>query len=266
MGFAFSLPWPMLILFFLVAGFGLAFPFFLVTFIPALYRFMPQPGAWMETAKQFLGFTLMATTVWLVDVLAAQTGTDGAFGMLVFLTVVALGAWIFGTWGGLAATRRSQLLAAMFAILLMVGAGWKFLITETQAAEDCDDGSIVASAELDFSEEVPWQPFSEDRIAQLDGTPVFIDFTAEWCLTCKVNEKNVLATQTVRDSMKANGVVPLKADWTNRDDTITEWLKRYGKAGVPFYLVIPADRSKEAIALPEVITPDIVTESLDAAS
>ncbi|HJN76600.1 MAG TPA: protein-disulfide reductase DsbD family protein [Myxococcota bacterium] len=265
-GFAFSLPSYLLFLFFLVAGLGLALPFLLVAWIPALYRFMPQPGAWMETFKQLLGFTLMATTVWLVDVLAAQTGTEGAFGALVFLTVVGLGCWIFGRWGGLGATARNRLIAGLVAVTLAVATGWRFLVTEPQAAVDCDDGAVVAVDDFDFSHEIPWQPFTEDRVAAYEGNVVFIDFTAEWCLTCKVNERTVLETDKVRGAMAERRVVPVKADWTNRDDTITEWLQRYGKAGVPFYLVVPADPSRDNIALPEVITPDIVIEALDAAS
>ncbi len=104
------------------------------------------------------------------------------------------------------------------------------------------------------------------RVAELDGQTVFIDFTADWCLTCKVNEKTVLNTATVRNAMQASGVVPLKADWTRKDEVITKWLQRYGRAGVPFYLVIPKNRSMEPIALPEVITPDLVAEALARAS
>ena len=262
MGFAFSLPSVLLVLFFLVAGLGLAFPFLLVAWVPALYRYMPQPGAWMETFKQLLGFTLMATTVWLVDVLANQTGTDGAFGMLVFLTVVGMGCWIFGKWGGLSATWKGRAGSATVVSVLALGTGWQVLILETQPSQECDDGGLVATADLDFSHEIPWQPFTEDRVAALQGQTIFVDFTAEWCLTCKVNEKNVLETEAVRAAMAEQGVVPLKADWTNRDDTITRWLKRYGKAGVPFYLVIPADQTREGISLPEVVTTDIVIAAL----
>ena len=101
--------------------------------------------------------------------------------------------------------------------------------------------------------------------ASLAGQVVFIDFTADWCLTCKVNEKTVLNTESVRGYMAANGVMPLKADWTNRNQVITQWLQRYGKAGVPFYLVIPADPGAEPIALPEVITPNTVIDALKQA-
>jgi thiol:disulfide interchange protein DsbD len=115
---------------------------------------------------------------------------------------------------------------------------------------------------LAFDEEIPWQAFSDQRLAELDGHPVFIDFTAEWCLTCKVNENTVLETAAVRAGMERLGVVPLKADWTRKDAEITRWLERYGRAGVPFYLVVPGDRSRDPIPLGEVITPQSVVDAM----
>jgi thiol:disulfide interchange protein DsbD len=108
-------------------------------------------------------------------------------------------------------------------------------------------------------------PFSDAQVASLAGSPVFIDFTADWCLTCKVNERTVLETDTVRAAMAEHGVVPLKADWTRRDPEITAWLQRYGRAGVPFYIVLPSDRSRDAIVLGEVVTPAGVVSALAAA-
>lgn len=259
MGFAFTLPSWGILLFFSAAGLGLAAPFLLIAYVPAFARFLPKPGAWMETFKQFMGFTLIATTVWLVDVLAAQTGTDGAIGFLAFLLVVAIGCWIVGRWGGPIATDRAKVASLVIALGVSTGAGFQFLVTDFAEQDGTANQSL--SLELDFSEEVPWQAFSEERIDELAGHPVFVDFTADWCLSCKANEKTVLASQTVRDAMKDGGVVPLKADWTRRDPVITKWLQRYGKAGVPFYLMIPADRSKAHIALPEVITPGIVVSA-----
>jgi thiol:disulfide interchange protein DsbD len=145
--------------------------------------------------------------------------------------------------------------------------GSQMLTFEVPEEETCDAGPLVSASELDWGgDDVPWQPFSEARVAELEGQAVFIDFTADWCLTCKVNEKTVLNTQTVRDAMKNAGVVPLKADWTRKDAVITEWLQRYGRAGVPFYLVVPKDRSVDPIPLPEVITPDLVARALARAS
>ena len=110
---------------------------------------------------------------------------------------------------------------------------------------------VSDSTELGFEKEIPWQPFSDQAVKDLKGQALFIDFTADWCLTCKVNEKSILETETVRNAMKDIGVIPLKADWTRRDEDITKWLKKFGKAGVPFYLVIAKDGT--AIPLPEVI-------------
>jgi len=263
MGFAFTLPSWGILLFFGAAGFGLAAPFLLIAYVPALAKFLPKPGAWMETFKQFMGFTLMATTVWLVDVLGAQTGVPGAVGFLAFLFFVSMGCWIVGRWGGPIATDRAKAIAVLVAIGLSMLGGWRFLETDFAEPAVAETGGV--ELELDFSEEVPWQPFTEERVAALAGHPVFVDFTADWCLSCKANEKTVLESAGVRQAMADNGVIPLKADWTRRDPVITEWLQRYGKAGVPFYLMLPRDKSRPAIALPEIITPGIVIDAFKEA-
>ena len=174
---------------------------------------------------------------------------------------------MFGRWGGPTEPVQRQLGAFAGAIALCGMVGWQMLDFEVPEDETCDSGAVVVASELDWNgDDVPWQPFSEARVAELAGQPIFIDFTADWCLTCKVNEKTVLNTQTVRDAMKKAGVVPLKADWTRKDEVITAWLQRYGRAGVPFYLVIPQDPAAEPIPLPEVITPDLVARALAQAS
>ena len=260
-GFAFTLPPAGILLFFSVAGLGLAFPFLLVAFVPAFFKFLPEPGAWMDTFKQIMGFTLMATTVWLIDVLGAQTGMVGVTGFLSFLTVVGISCWIFGTWGSIIASKKSQINSFLAAIALSTAAGFFFLTTEF--AEPDVAAELSASDTLDFSSEVPWQPFSDDNIAALkaDNKAIFIDFTADWCLSCKVNEKNVIETETVRTAMQDKNIVPVKADWTRRDDAISRWLKEYGKAGVPFYLFI--DAKGNAHPLPEVLTTGILLDAFD---
>lgn len=261
--FTLSASAPELVAIYSLIGLGLAAPFLLIAFVPALYRLLPRPGAWMETFKQLLGFTLVATALWLVGVLGTQIGTDRLVGFLAFLGFVSLGCWIYGHFGGLAETMKRQL-AAGTAGLLVTGIGGALYLDLDFAEPECDDTPTETAAALDFSHHIPWQPFSEKRVEELKGNTVFVDFTAEWCLTCKINEKTVLETASVRDAMAAHGVVPLKADWTRQDATITEWLNRYGKAGVPFYLVLPADG--EPIPLGEIITPGTVTEALKKAS
>ncbi len=260
--FAFASPAFELVTLFSFIGFGLAAPFLFVAFVPAAYRLLPRPGAWMEAFKQLLGFSLIATTVWLVDVLGAQVGADGTTGFLGFLIFAGMAAWGFGRWGGVGATGMEQLRAFVVAALVMAGGGWWLLDLDLAPAETCDKPT---QTDVDWSQgHIPWQPFSEKAIVALASKPVFVDFTADWCLTCKINERAILETQTVRDKLEACGVVPLKADWTRRDDEITAWLHRFGRAGVPFYLVIPANGGT-AIPLPEVITPLLVTAAIDQA-
>ena len=268
MGFAFGLPSWGVILFFVVAALGLASPFLVIAFVPALMRFMPRPGGWMEAFKNLMGFTLMATTLWLLDVLGAQVGLERLIPFVGFLLAVGVGAWVFGHYGGPTESTGRQAGAFGVALALAAVSGW-FLIDLEFADDACgDDASSVASVgELDYAEGIPWQPFTEASVASFAGqSTVFVDFTADWCLTCKVNEQTVLDTDAVKSSMVDLGIVPLKADWTRRDEVITRWLQRYGKAGVPFYLVIPADASKDPIPLPEVITPDIVVDALERAA
>lgn len=261
--FALSASAPEMIAIYSAIGLGLAAPFLLIAFVPALYRVLPRPGPWMETFKQLLGFSLVATAIWLLSVLGAQIGVDRLIGFVSFLAFVAAGCWIYGRFGGVAATAGRQVVAAAAGLALAALGGFWF-VDLAFADDTCDDGTVVASTELDFDSHIPWQPFSEDRVQKLAGTPVFIDFTAEWCISCKVNEKTILETRTVRDAMAKHGVVPLKADWTRQDETISAWLNRYGKAGVPFYLVIPAEG--DPIPLGEVITPGGVIEALEKAS
>lgn len=261
--FAFQAPTWELVLVFTAVGLGLASPFLLVAFVPAAYRLLPKPGAWMDTAKQLLGFTLVATTVWLLSVLAVQVGAARVGGVLAFLTTVGLGAWVFGHFGDVVQTGRRQLQALGAGVLVIILGGYTFLDLDVDDTV-CDDGELAT--DLSFDASVPWQPFSESRLDALAGRPVFVDFTADWCVSCKVNERTVLETSTVRDAMARLGVVPLKADWTRQDPVISAWLARYDRASVPLYLVVPASGVADAFTLPEVITPGMVVDALDRAA
>jgi len=270
MGFAFSQPPAMIVVFFLVAGFGLAFPFLVIALIPGLYRILPQPGPWMETFKQVMGFTLVATTLWLVSVLAAQVSLDAMLGFVFFLGVVGLASWIYGHFGGLAAALPRQLGALAAATLTLIGGVWLFvdLTPEARALSDAEgDGKI------------PWQLLTEPRMASVlaryrtdqadglyEGRSLFLDFTAEWCLTCKVNEKTIIETQAVADLFRETRTVPLKGDWTNYDPNITSWLGCFKRAGVPFYVVLPPDPAQPAIPLGEALTYGTIKAALEQAN
>ncbi|MFM2248933.1 MAG: hypothetical protein RL071_5008 [Pseudomonadota bacterium] len=264
MGFAFTLPPVGVVAFFVVAGAGLASPFVLIAFVPALMRFLPRPGAWMETFKHVMGFSLMATTVWLLDVIGGLLGRDGLVGVLAFLTAVSVAAWAQGRFGGPIESGARQLgvFGAGVALSALVAA--RFVSFELPAAPVAM-GPAPDAAALDYSAGVPWVPFSEENVKAYAGKVVFIDFTADWCLTCKVNEKTVIEQPGTREGMAALGVVPLKADWTRQDPTISAWLQRFGRAGVPFYLIIPKDPARPPVPLGEVLTQDGLLDALRAA-
>ena len=180
MGYAFTLPTIGILLFFSVVGLGLAFPFLLVGFVPALLRFLPRPGAWMEVFERVTGFILLAVVVWLVDTLGSLTGARGMTGFMAFLTAVALGAWIVGRWGSEIAERRWRILSLAAAVGLSVLAGRFFLVTELYTPPVVNTG--IQLENLDFSKHIPWQPFSEENVAAVRAArkPGFIDFTADW--------------------------------------------------------------------------------------
>ncbi len=252
-----------IVLIFTSIGVGLASPFLLVAFAPALFRLLPRPGTWMDTFKQFMGFSLVWTAAWLFTVLTAQIGGERAALFAVFLSLVGFASWIFGRWGGLAASVPQQLGAAAVAFAVVAWGAWAF-VDLTPHVEECDDGTLVT--DLSFEEEVPWQAFSEERIAAAAGNVVFIDFTADWCQTCIVNENTVLAQRSVREAMADNGVIPIKADWTMGDPVITSWLNdKYNRYAVPVYAVLPPDQTAEPVVLGEVITASMVIDAIETA-
>jgi thiol:disulfide interchange protein DsbD len=180
LGFALTLPGWGVFLFMSAAGFGLALPFLVVGFVPALFRFLPRPGPWVEPFERIMGFILVATSVWLMDTIATLTGTAGLIGFLAFLTAASFGAWVFGKWGSEVATPRARWLSLAFALALAVVAGKLFLVTKVAEA---GPGVVAFRTEgLVYDAHIPWQPFSEENVALLRARkkPGFIDFTADW--------------------------------------------------------------------------------------
>jgi len=246
LGFAFAAPaWVVMAVFLLVA-LGLALPFCALVLVPGLAAWLPRPGAWMERMRVLLGFALLGTGAWLVSVLGSLAGVQGMVRLLVFLLAVGGAAWVVGSWQD---TRRSGAAAAAAAVLL-AGVGAATL------RFDLTTGPPAAAA---------WSP--EAVAAELRaGRPVFVDFTADWCLTCKFNEHTVLSRPPVLEAVRATRTRVLVADWTRPDPRIAVELAARGRAGIPLYLVFSPHRPGAPEVLPELLTEGRVVDALQRAT
>ncbi len=261
LGFAFTQSSAAILAIFLTIGVGLSLPYVVLSSNPAWLRFVPKPGAWMDRFKQGMGFLLMATLVWLLWVLGQQIGADGVIATMAFLVVLAAALWLYGAFLGLGASRGRRALIWSLMVALVGGGWWQFL------REPLSSEAVVSAASASQRSEGRWEPFSvatlEREVAA--GRTVFLDFTAAWCTTCKVNEATVLRTEVVEQKLDELQVVTLQGDWTNRDEEITKVLRKFGRSGVPFYAVFPAGRLDAPIVLPELITQKLVLDALEEA-
>jgi len=264
LGFAFAQPWWEILTVFFVIGLGMSSPYLVLALRPDWMKFLPKPGTWMERFKESMGFLLIATSVWLVWVLANQVGIDAGMAAVGFLVCLSLAAWIVGSFLDLTSTTKRRVIVWTIS-LLTVGAGY-FAFLEPFPALLSTTPALAKTSRRENGE-IKWVDFS---LAELDkqlkaNKTVFIDFTADWCLTCKANEKAIINTKPVIDKLKELNVVPMKADWTAQDPEIFALLQKYGRSGVPAYVIYPAGKPKEPDVLPEAISQSIVIDGLDKA-
>ncbi|HEY2626693.1 MAG TPA: protein-disulfide reductase DsbD domain-containing protein [Candidatus Udaeobacter sp.] len=254
LGFAFSQSPGVILSMFLAIAAGMSAPYFLLSAQPAWLRFLPQPGPWMLHVKQFMGFLLLATLLFLLYVLGAQRGLDGAIWASCFLLIVAIACWMKGAFIVPTASAAKRTASAVVMFVLVIASGVYFI------------GNKFQSAKIDIAQgqQGDWQPFTPERLQgeRDQGHAVFVDFTAAWCLTCKFNEKAVLENSDVRAAFERHGVVKLKADWTNGDPVITKLLQHFGRPGVPLYVLYPG-KSEEPIVFPELLTKSILLDKLE---
>jgi thiol:disulfide interchange protein DsbD len=262
-------------LIFVAAGVGMAFPYVLLAAKPAWLRIVPKPGPWMKTFEQVMGFVLLATVVWLLNTLSFQLGGRGLVWALLYLLFVSMAVWFYGKVAyDAAAGRKLKMYGA--AVLCVVG-GWLFCFrwvttipALVQQQIDLHKGGTVNIAEAsawDDPGRIDWVPYTRARAYEAvnAGYTVFIDYTAEWCVSCKGNEIAFIDVPPVRATMARLGVVPFKADYTLRDPELTEDLKRHGRSAVPMYLIIPANRPEDVILLDEVPSQASIIENLEKA-
>ncbi len=241
MGYAMTQPTYVALTVFATLGLGLALPFLLIGWFPRLAALLPRPGAWMELFKQFMAFPLYLTVVWLLWVLVRQTDAQMMARVMMGLVLISFAMWLWNRSGPLSATLKLGALAAAVALLFV--------------APIADVGDRHHS----YADEA----WSAQRVAELraDGRTIFVDFTADWCLTCKVNERVALKSERVEQAFADRDVAVLVGDWTRSDPAITAELARFGRNGVPLYLVYV--RGGEPKILPQLLTPEIVAKSVE---
>ncbi|MFH1567634.1 MAG: thioredoxin family protein, partial [Gemmatimonadota bacterium] len=264
LGFAFTQSTPVTVAVFATTGAGMALPYLLLALRPGWRRLVPRPGPWMERFKQLMAFPLMGTVLWLLWVLGRQLGLEAVVYTGAFLLALALSCWLVGQWLDLRSSGRRR--AVVWALAIAVaGATYAVAVHPVLwTAAELDGRPAAATGDPGALE---WEPFSVSRVEALlaSGRPVFIDFTAAWCWTCKVNEATVLADPRVVERLRAHGVALVKADWTSRNPEITALLRAFGRSGVPLYVIFPPGRADAPMVLPEVITPGMVLERLEQA-
>ncbi|WNO08559.1 protein-disulfide reductase DsbD [Teredinibacter sp. KSP-S5-2] len=245
LGFALTQPAGISLTVFAALGFGMALPFLLLSYSPALARFLPKPGAWMDNLKQCLAFPLYLTSIWLLYVLGNQAGMYSAALLMAGGVALAFAAWL----SNIPTSTTSRTLIKRIFILLSLAA------------------AIMTMPFATVKDESHWQTYNEEKLETLrnQGTAVFVNLTADWCITCKMNERLAM-TDDFKEKAKANSIILLKGDWTNPDPKITALLKRHGRNGVPLYLMYPAKANAEAEVLPQILTKSLLLEAMNRAS
>jgi thiol:disulfide interchange protein DsbD len=252
LGFALSQSWLVAMLVFAFLGLGMALPFLALAFSPRLMKFMPKPGAWMVTFKEFMAFPMYAAALWLLWVLGVQVGVNGMVAVAAASLVLAFALWLMQK-SSVNASNWRFVNRTVSVVLVLIALS--VLRTPLLAPQS---GGISISGDTEAS--VTFEPFSAVRVDELrrSGTPVLVNMTAAWCITCLANEQTTLSTVRVQQAMQDYGIAYMKGDWTNQDPEISRVLDEFNRPSVPLYILYPADIAAEPQILPQLLTPSIV--------
>jgi suppressor for copper-sensitivity B len=260
-GFALAQPAAVIFAVFTAVGTGMALPYLALAVAPGAARWLPKPGAWMETVRKVMGFLLAAAAVWLFYVLSSQVPAERLAAIELALLALALFVWLRHQAGGGAGLRRTAAVGMLLAVLASLGLA-------VSGAGAATDGATAAGGETTGL--IPWREFDRAEAEELaaSGRLVFVDVTADWCFTCKANERLVLETEETAQLFADHEVVAMKADWTNRDDDIAAFLAEHGKYSIPFYLLYRPGREPHPFSelLTRGLLRDAVTEAAQTAS
>jgi thiol:disulfide interchange protein DsbD len=241
---------------FAALGFGLALPYLVLSFAPWMRGALPKPGAWMDTLKQIFAFPIYASAAWLLWVLAQEASSLGLGAALAGAILIALAAWAYQkSKSGSAGSRVAGLATAVLGLLIAILLPVRF--ADVAAASPSVSKGTAQSAD-------GWLPYDAAQVAKLnaEGKPLLVNFTASWCLTCLVNERNAFMDSAVQEVFRSKGVTLMKGDWTNRDPAITQALSAFGRAGVPLYVVYNGKPgSTEPVVLPQILTASVVRDA-----
>lgn len=262
-GYAVTLPAPEAMLIFTSLGLGMSWPYLAFAAFPSLMRFLPKPGPWMITFKELMGFLMMASVLWLTWVFSAQAGTFALTLFLAGLFFLSLGGWVYGRWASPLRKKITRYAAIAVSLAIFCMGSYTIVLSASSWAESMG-GTPVSTQHAGENIAEAWETFSPQRVAELraKGTPVFIDFTAKWCLICQANHV-ILSTNEVTEKFSDLGVVKMKADWTKNDAVIAAELRKFGRNSVPLYVLYGSEEKAEPQILPQVLTSDTILEALE---
>ncbi len=261
LGFAFSQNSLTIFAIFSTVGIGLALPYIVLAWDPKLLKWLPKPGAWMLRFKQAMGFPMLATSLWLIWILGTSYGINIAFLIAGWFMVISFVIWLVN----ILASGRFFWVALGLVTTAVIGylhISSSLLIPQSAVRKS------VSSSLNDPQSAIDWQPYSKSALeaALKTDRPIFIDFTADWCLNCQVNKQTSLEVPRVSQRIKELRVTTFLADWTRPNNEILEALRSFDQSGVPLYVIYPADRKKPPIILPQILTPQIVLDALNQAA